>query len=162
MRNQDDEFNYGLRANRGKILLSPAIQSQYYNRGTPRSLARQYFQYEYWKVCVLQKHPRQMRPRQFVPPAFVAALLISLVLLPFTPLSWWLLLGIVGSYTAANLATSAWVTRKESWRAFPLLPLAFATLHLSYGPGFLIGLLKFWNQWRGRQYAYQWVRVSGR
>jgi glycosyltransferase involved in cell wall biosynthesis len=148
VRDQDDEFNYRLRAKGGKILLSPAIRSQYYNRSTPRSLARQYFQYGYWKVRVLQKHPRQMRPRQFVPPAFVAALLISLFLLPFTPLSWWLLLGFLGSYAATNLGASAWVARNEGWRPFPLLPVAFATVHVSYGLGFLLGLVKFWNRWR--------------
>jgi hypothetical protein len=28
-----------------------------------------------------------------------------------------------------------------------LLPLAFTILHLSYGLGFLIGFVKFWNHW---------------
>ena len=60
VRNQDDEFNYRLRASGGKILLSPTINSRYYNRSTVRSLWRQYYQYGYWKVRVLQKHPMQM------------------------------------------------------------------------------------------------------
>jgi len=29
----------------------------------------------------------------------------------------------------------------------PLLPIAYATLHLAYGSGFLFGLMKFWNRW---------------
>ena len=32
VRDQDDEFNYRLRANGGRILLSPLIKSHYYNR----------------------------------------------------------------------------------------------------------------------------------
>ena len=27
------------------------------------------------------------------------------------------------------------------------LPIIFATLHLSYGLGFLAGLVRFWNRW---------------
>src|SRR4030066_40735 len=80
VRDQDDEFNYRLRENGGKILLSPNIKSEYTVRSTPRSLWRQYYQYGYWKVRVLQKPPRQMSLRQFVPPAFVLALIGSVLL----------------------------------------------------------------------------------
>jgi succinoglycan biosynthesis protein ExoA len=74
VRNQDDEYNYRLRSNGGKILLTPDIQSSYFSRSSFKSLWRQYFQYGYWKVRVMQKHPRQMVWRQFIPPAFVGVL----------------------------------------------------------------------------------------
>ena len=45
VRNQDDEFNYRLRANGERILLSPRIRSTYYNRSSFKKLWRQYFQY---------------------------------------------------------------------------------------------------------------------
>jgi len=77
VRDQDDEFNYRLREYGGRILLSPKIKSVYLVRGTPQALWRQYYQYGFWKVRVLQKHPLQMRPRQFVPPLFVLSLLAS-------------------------------------------------------------------------------------
>ncbi len=32
----------------------------------------------------------------------------------------------------------------------PLLPLTFAILHVSYGLGFLVGLVRFWNRWGDR------------
>jgi hypothetical protein len=32
-----------------------------------------------------------------------------------------------------------------------LLPVVFATLHISYGLGFLYGLAKFWNRWGRRK-----------
>ena len=69
VRNQDDEYNYRLRELGGKILLSPDIKSKYYGRSSLKALWRQYFQYGYWKVRVMQKHPRQMRLRHFVPPS---------------------------------------------------------------------------------------------
>ena len=146
VRNQDDELNYRLRSHGGKILLSPRIRSQYYNRTSPRALWRQYFQYGYWKVRVMQKHPRQMRPRQFIPALFIGVLLVTLILSPLSFISRYLFLLIVGSYLIASVAASI-VTRPRDWKVFPLLPIAFATLHFSYGLGFLVGLVKFWKRW---------------
>ena len=146
VRDQDDEFNYRLREQGGKILLSPAIKSEYTVRSTPRALWRQYFQYGYWKVRVLQKHPRQMSLRQFVPPAFVLALLGSALLALFPVLRLPSLV-VPLMYLAANLFASLWTASRRGWHYLPLLPIIFAILHLSYGLGFLIGLVKFWNRW---------------
>jgi len=150
VRDQDDELNYRLRARGGRILLSPDIRSRYFNRPTLRSLARQYFQYGFWKVRVLQKHPRQMRPRQFAPPALVAGLGLLGVASPFWRPARLALAAVAGTYVAASLAASGHAARKGGARA-ALLPAAFTTLHFSYGFGFLLGLARFWNRWRRRQ-----------
>lgn len=150
VRNQDDEFNYRLLAQGGKILLSPRIKSQYYSRSTLRSLWKQYFQYGYWKVRVMQKHPRQMRPRQFAPPALAGALTIGLAAAPFSKTARRLFAGVAGLYLTANLLASVLTARKGGVRSLPLLPPTFATLHLAYGLGFLIGLVKFCNRWGDR------------
>jgi hypothetical protein len=91
---------------------------------------------------------RQMRFRQFVAPVFVTALLGSALLTPFSLLGQWLLVSVAGSYALANLAASAWTARKGGLYHLPLLPLGFASLHLSYGLGFLLGLMKFAGRWR--------------
>ena len=96
----------------------------------------------------MQKHPRQMRLRQFVPPAFVTALLGMLLLSVASVPGRMLLAIIVCSYFVANLAASIWTARKGGGRPFLLLPIVFGVIHLSYGFGFLIGLVKFWNRWR--------------
>ena len=77
VRNQDDEYNYRIRGLGGDLLLDPALRSRYYSRASLRKLWRQYFQYGYWKVRVLQKHPKQMSLRQFVPAALVVAIVGS-------------------------------------------------------------------------------------
>lgn len=151
IRNQDDEYNYRLRSLGGRLLLAPEIRSRYYSRGTLSSLRRQYFQYGYWKVRVMQKHPRQMSARQFAPPLFAAALSISGALSPFFVAARLALAAIVGAYLAANLCASVLTARKNDWRLLPLLPATFATLHLAYGFGFLAGLVKFRNRWRDRR-----------
>jgi succinoglycan biosynthesis protein ExoA len=142
VRNQDDEFNYRLRANGGKILLSPKINSRYYNRSTLRSLWRQYYQYGFWKVRVLQKHPLQMSPRQFVPPAFAATILGGAVLAPFSRIIRVLWVLALALYIAGNLAASLQIARKTDEKHIKLLPGVFAILHFAYGLGFLNGLLK--------------------
>jgi succinoglycan biosynthesis protein ExoA len=150
VRDQDDEFNYRLRENGGRILLSPKIKSWYTVRSTPKALWNQYFQYGYWKVRVLQKHPRQMSLRQFVPTVFVMALLGSLTLALFTPLGRWLFMLTAGSYLLANL-TASFITAnrmvKTSRKGWFYLPVTYAILHLGYGLGFLVGLVKFANRW---------------
>ncbi len=162
VRNQDDELNYRLRAAGGRILLSPKIRSRYYNRTTLRSLWRQYFQYGFWKVRVMQKHPRQMRPRQFVPPAFVAYLPGATLVAVLTALRWLPLALGAGAYLGANIAVSVWTARRRNWRALPLLMVAFATLHLSYGLGFLIGLARFAGRWRDRTTRGTLTSLSGK
>lgn len=148
VRDQDDEFNYRLLKHGGRILLSPHIRSRYTVRGTPRALWRQYFQYGYWKVRVLQKHPRQMRPRQFAPPAFVGALLTTAVVGLFHRLGRYGLAALGGLYLLANLAATAWTAVRRSGRYVLLLPLVYAILHVGYGLGFLLGLIKFRKRWK--------------
>jgi succinoglycan biosynthesis protein ExoA len=147
VRNQDDELNYRLRAAGGKILLSPQIKSHYFNRATMGSLWSQYFQYGYWKVRVMQKHPRQMQPRQFMPPLFVATLLVTLLLLLVFPGAGYLFGLVVGAYAIAVATASILAARKIGWQLLPLFPIVFATLHLAYGSGFLMGLTRFWSRW---------------
>jgi succinoglycan biosynthesis protein ExoA len=146
VRDQDDEFNYRLREQGGHILLSPAIRSIYTVRSTPYALWRQYFEYGFWKVRVLQKHPRQMSLRQFIPPALVLALLVSFIIAMFPvirPLSF--VIPIL--YLFANLLASLWTALKRGWKFLPFLPIVFIILHIGYGLGFLVGLAKFWNRW---------------
>ena len=151
VRDQDDEFNYRLRAAGGKIFLTPRIKSQYYNRTTIGSLWRQYFQYGYWKVRVMQKHPREMRLRQFVPPLFVGVLIMLLLMTPFVNFSGFLLGLAVTSYLVGNLAASLLEAINKGGQSLILLPVVFATLHISYGLGFLVGLAKFWNRWESQK-----------
>lgn len=140
MVNEDYELNYRLRQAGGKILLSPKIRCQYFVRSSLGALARQYFRYGFWKVKTLVTYPDSLRWRQLVPPIFVLALVVSLALLPvFWPAS----IIIPGLYAAANVAASLQVARCRGWRYLPLLPVVFATLHLSWGLGFWSGIVRF-------------------
>jgi GT2 family glycosyltransferase len=156
VRNQDDEYNYRLRKLGGRILLAPEIRSRYYSRSSLASLWRQYFQYGYYKVRVMQKHSRQMRLRQFAPPALVLGLAVALAFAPFLTIGKLSLALIAGGYLIASLLATAVLWSKAESRAVRLaatLPLCFVILHIAYGSGFWLGLVRFWNQWEGRRSA---------
>ena len=142
VRDQDDELSYRLLDGGGRIICNPAIRSSYRNRSTLRSLWKQYYQYGYWKVRVMQKHPDQVRARQLVPPVFVAALAGSAALAPFATAGRVSLAGIVVAYAVANMAASVAAGRTKT-RVLPWLPLTYTTLHVAYGSGYLAGLVAF-------------------
>lgn len=143
VRNQDDEYNYRLLKHGGKILLSPDIRSRYYSRSSLPKLWRQYYQYGFWKVRVMQKHPRQMRRRQFVPGLFVAALAGSTALgFLWRPL-WVLAAFFIALYAFANIVAAVTVTSRRGRGHTARLLLIHPIIHFSYGLGFLAGLAHF-------------------
>lgn len=146
VRNQDDEYNFRIRKLGGRILLSPTIRSKYYSRSSFRSLWRQYFQYGYWKVRVLQLHPRQMSIRQFVPFVFVVSLILLSIVSMFSSTGRWLLFLLIISYLLANIA-AAINTARRRLILVPFVSLSFFILHCSYGLGSLTGLFAFRNRW---------------
>ena len=103
----------------------------------------------------MQKHPGEMRARQFIPPLFVTVLILSLLTMPFVDGSRIIFVLTVASYVVVNLAASVLAASRTAGpraRALSaLLPIVFATIHISYGLGFLLGLAKFWNRWGNRK-----------
>ena len=89
--NEDYEFNARIRQAGGKIWLDPAIKSIYFARPTFGRLAKQYFNYGFWKWKMLQYYPATLRWRQFLPPVFVLSLAFWLILGFFSPLFLWVL-----------------------------------------------------------------------
>ena len=144
---EDDEFNYRLRAAGGRLVLAPRIRVRYFARPTLAALARQQFRWGLNKPKVARRHPAQMRPRHAVPSLFVAALLLTAGSAPWLRPARALFLLVAGSYAAAAALATAHAARHARRRAEPVgpatllrLPLAFATLHLAYGGGMLLGL----------------------
>lgn len=149
VRNQDDEMNYRIRKAGGKILLSPEIRSRYYSRAGFRALWRQYFQYGYWKVRVLQMHPRQMKARQFVPFLFVLSLILLTAVSIFEPLALYTLLMLIGIYLAANAAATIASAARIRTSSLLSVSLSFTMMHIAYGLGSLAGVLRFGHRWLG-------------
>ena len=147
VRNQDDEFNYRLRAAGGRILLAPDLHSRYQSRATFGTLWRQYFGYGLWKVRVLQKHPRQMQPRHFAPAAAVfAGLVAASCALVFRSV---LLLALPVLAYVVIASVAAWRSMRGQPQLIPGIMAAYVVLHASYGLGSLVGLWRFRHLWGG-------------
>lgn len=142
VRNQDDELNLRLLRAGRKIWQDPRIVSWYSPRQTLRALYRQYFQYGLWKVAVIGKHHRPGSWRHVVPVLMIVVglLLAAGAAAGSTPCVL-LACTMVGAYAAMNLAASIVAARRRGWDILPCLPPIFATYHLSYGFGFLTGLI---------------------
>jgi succinoglycan biosynthesis protein ExoA len=154
VRNQDDEFNLRLARAGGKIWQSPVIRSWYRPRSSLFSLFKQYMQYGYWKVRVIQKHRLPASFRHLVPAAFVL-LLIALTLASFFWLvAAWAWFGLIGMYAICNFVASFLAAARHGWKLFFLLPVVFACYHFAYGLGFLHGLWDFVVVGRRRNQTY--------
>lgn len=138
---EDDEFNYRLGDYGGRIFLTPRIRSVYHTRSSLPALFRQYRAYGRAKVQVLRRHPAQARLRQFVPASFVGALAGLSLASPFLRPPRRALPLVMCLYLVAAVAASLRIASRRGWRYAPVLPLAFACLHVSYGLGFLESLL---------------------
>jgi len=143
VRNQDDELNFRLIQAGGKIWQSPSIKSWYQPRSSLSGLFRQYFQYGYWKVRVIQKHGRPASWRHFAPGLFVAALLGNLAMLPLFSRAALPLSILIIVYLGISLASSVLAAKEAGWSLLPVMPVIFACYHIGYGLGFLRGLLDF-------------------
>lgn len=152
VRNQDDEWNYRLRERGGKIFLSQKIKSKYEVRNSLWALAKQYFQYGFWKIRVMQKHPRQMRISHYIPAIFLSILSFSLVEHSVMPILKTFLILILTAYVATNLAVSLIMSMRQGMRHLFFLPWVYAVLHFSYGAGFIIGMFRFLHFWLNPKY----------
>lgn len=159
IRNNDQELNFRLELAGGMIWQSPAIRSWYTPRSSLGQLFRQFQQFGYFKVRVMLKHGRVPAIRHYVPaalvlgltvPALVAALtgLLSLVIpgygLSTVATAAAAAFGAVAiSYVAVLAIASVTTAARYGWNLLPILPPTFACYHLSYGIGFLQGLVDF-------------------
>lgn len=141
--NEDYEFNTRIRASGGKIWIDPSIKAAYYSRPDLKSLARQYFSYGYWKFKMLQRYPGTIRWRQALPPIFVFGILMLLLLSVFWNLSRLALAAAIISYWVILIVGSIKPAIKTKQPMSVIgIPLAIATMHVSWGSGFWWSLLK--------------------
>lgn len=148
--NEDDDLNYRLLKEGKRVFRTPELELTYFCRSSLHGLWIQYFRYGFWKVRVIQHHGKLTSIRHLVPAAFVVVLITAIFLSPFLRHFLYAFLAIVGVHVlASNLYSIAYAIRmgvKFKLQYSFSLPIIFLTLHLSYGTGFVLGLLKFYQQ----------------
>lgn len=133
LRAQDWEMNLRIRRTGGLVWFQPAMRVSYRPRRNVRSLARQYFHYGRWRRVVMRTHPGTANARYLTPPAVLVAVVAGAAL----GAVWWPALLVPGGYLAGVSVAGAALGRGLPWRSRLALPLVLATMHLSWGWGFV-------------------------
>ena len=131
IRNQDYELNIRLRQAGGTVWFDPHLSVSYRPRASVRTLAKQYFEYGYWKAEVLHRSPATARLRQLLPAALIVVLAASVV----ATLSRRRWLIIPGGYAIA-VGVGAGVEARRTPTSAGRLASVLATQHLAWGAGF--------------------------
>lgn len=143
-RNQDNEMNYRIRKNGGKIFLSSDIKLSYYCRDSIKGISDMAVKNGMWNVITMKLCPGSMGVRHFIPLAF----LLSLIILPIAGIIyhpiWWLFALEMVLYFALDCFFSA--KQASGIKEFFLLVLLFPIFHITYGAGSLKGILKLFSK----------------
>lgn len=138
--NEDCEFNYRLRAAGHRVLVSPNIEVTYFVRPSLKGLVKQYLRYGFYRRWTEVQHPGSVPWRVYAPPALVLGLGASVVLVAFGATIWGMLLP--GLYLCVLLLGAVDGLRRARKVTVALLePLVIATMHVSFGVGWLRGFL---------------------
>ncbi|GAA1578045.1 glycosyltransferase family 2 protein [Kribbella hippodromi] len=143
-RAQDWELNYRIRKTGGLIWFSPDLSVTYRPRSSLSAVAKQFFHTGQWRREVIRRHPETASKRYLAPPVAVIGLVVGTVLGIIglaTGISW-LDLGFIAplGYALLLICGSAMEGRYLPWKALFWMPLVCATMHVSWGLGFLVGL----------------------
>jgi succinoglycan biosynthesis protein ExoA len=141
VRNQDDELSFRLREKGGRIFQSSRIQVVYYPRRFLGQVFQQFMQYGYWKVAVIERHPRQASLRHFMPAALVGTIGLGSILAFFHPLLLMGWMALTGSYLILCGVESFRITPKGKPLHYFGIWTVIMTIHFGFGLGFLLNLL---------------------
>ncbi|MEU9113134.1 glycosyltransferase family 2 protein [Streptomyces sp. NPDC048483] len=134
IRAQDWELNFRIREAGGGVWFSPELKVQYRPRPSIKALAKQYKDYGKWRHVVARYHAGSINLRYLAPPTAVCAIAAGAVVgVTVTPWGF----GFLGGYLAGIVAGSLPAGKGLSLKARAQIPVALATMHMSWGYGFL-------------------------
>jgi uncharacterized membrane protein len=138
IRGEDWDLAQRIKATGGKVWFSPELRVVYWPRGRFGKLAKQFYSTGVWRGDLSRRDPSAASRRYWVPPILVAGTIWGLFLLAFghwqgiLPIALYLLGVAFVAVTAAGL----------SLKSRAALLVALATMHFSWGWGFVVGFLR--------------------
>jgi glycosyltransferase involved in cell wall biosynthesis len=132
IRGEDWDLAQRIKASGSLVWFSPELSVTYWPRSSWTGLAKQFYSTGVWRGDLTKRDLARTSLRYFIPPALVISLVLGNVLATFGLAIGWIPLL---SYVAAIIAVGFYS------RLAPV-PLTLATMHLSWGFGFIIGYLR--------------------
>lgn len=133
LRAQDWEMNHRIRRSGGTVWFQPRMRVSYRPRRNARLLAKQYFHYGRWRRVVARQHKGTINLRYLAPPVALGGIVAGLI----GGFLWWPLWLVPAAYAALVVAATLPLGRGLPLTSRPLIPVALATMHMSWGWGFL-------------------------
>lgn len=145
-RNEDNEMNYRIRSNGGKVYMNRDIKAVYHNRDSVSGLLKMAFSNGRWNIYTFFLCPGAMSLRHFIPFIFV----LSLIILPFLAC----LPSVTGMavkilfmteifiYILLDIIFSVMQSGRNGVRFFPALIFLYPCFHIVYGMGSVVGIIK--------------------
>lgn len=144
VRNQDNEMNFRIRKNGGKIYLSNDIHLSYYCRDSIRGISTMARKNGMWNIITMKLCPGSMGMRHFIPFLFVVSIL-SLGILGIVHPSFWMLLGVeLMLYLFLDTVFS--IKHASTIKEFLALIILFPIFHIAYGVGSMFGITKLFSK----------------
>lgn len=139
IRGQDWELNLRLRQSGQVVWFDPRLEVTYFPRSKPNKLAKQFFDTGIWRAELTRSHLTSANLRYFAPPTLVLAIILGILatilgfggVLGLLPTSIYMLFVLLSAASANGLKLGSRVA----------LLLVLPIMHLSWGSGFLSGLL---------------------
>ncbi len=144
-RNSDYEMNWRIRERNHRLVFDPSIASVYRPRRTLRALARQFWDYGWWKARVASRHPGSVRARHLVPAVFATAVVLAPVLTMTKSGRRMLEFGGFAYLGGLSIST-LWVRPCRREADVGTFVLAFPAMHLSWGLAFVVSTIKDRNR----------------
>ena len=140
-RNQDNEMNYRIRKNGGKIYLSEEIKFSYYCRDSIKGISDMAIKNGMWNVITMKLCPGSMGIRHFIPLVFLMSLIGLPILSMLNHKFLNLFLVEMLLYLGLDVIYSFRATKKLTYVA--MLIILFPIFHITYGFGSLKGIFKY-------------------
>ena len=133
-RAQDWEMNHRIRQSGGLVYFTPDLRVTYRPRASVKALAEQYFLYGRWRRVVARSHEDTITGRYLAAPVMVLGVSAGTV----AALFWTPALAVPAAYLVGTAGAGLAISRGEPWSVRLRTPGVLATMHWSWGLGFLL------------------------
>ena len=141
LRTEDNEFHYRIREAGYKLCYDPSIVSYQYARSDFKRMVKQKYGNGYWIGLTLKVCPGCISLYHLVPFSFVVAIVLTTIL---SLLGVWqlsaLMWGLYGLFAITNTILSG--IQNGFYVQHLIMPVLFLILHVSYGIGTSVGIIK--------------------